>query len=138
MSETIFMTNTTALVTGAGTRVGRAMALRLAQCGVDVVVHYNSSAAPAEEVVELITKTGQRAVTVQADLNDEAQTAALIDKSADALGPINVLVNSASIFDLDRLDDMSAQNWARHQQINLRAPIKLVQDYAPSSPKGRQ
>ena len=88
-----------ALVTGAGHRLGRAMALELAAQGFDVAVHYASSADGADETVRLIEAAGGRAVALQADLLDEEQTQSLFPRAVEALGgPITCLVNNASIF----------------------------------------
>ena len=93
-----------ALVTGAGKRLGRAMALCLAERGHDVAVHYASSAEAADEVVSLIRAMGRKAVALEADLLDEAATQALLPRAAEALGgPVTVLVNNASIFEYDTI-----------------------------------
>ena len=120
----------TALVTGAGKRLGRAMALYLAERGHDVAVHYASSAAEAEAVAEEIRALGRKAVTLQADLLVEAETAALIPAAVAALGPLTVLVNNASIFEYDRIETATRDSWDRHMESNLRAPYVLTQAFA--------
>ena len=124
----------TALVTGAGKRLGRAMALYLAGRGHDVAVHYASSADAAESVAAEIRAMGRRAVTLQADLLDEAQTQALIPTAMAALGPLTVLVNNASIFEYDRIDTATRDSWDRHIESNLRAPYVLTQAFARQCP----
>ena len=124
----------TALVTGAGKRLGRAMALYLAERGHDVAVHYASSAAEAEAVAEEIRALGRRAVTLQADLLVEAETAALIPAAVAALGPLTVLVNNASIFEYDRIETATRDSWDRHMESNLRAPYVLTQAFARQCP----
>jgi NAD(P)-dependent dehydrogenase (short-subunit alcohol dehydrogenase family) len=124
----------TALVTGAGKRLGRAMALYLAGRGHDVAVHYASSASEAEAVAGEIRAMGRKAVTLQADLLIEAQTAALIPAANDALGPLTVLVNNASIFEYDRIDTATRSSWDRHIESNLRAPYVLTQGFARQCP----
>jgi NAD(P)-dependent dehydrogenase (short-subunit alcohol dehydrogenase family) len=124
-----------ALVTGAGRRLGRAMALHLAGRGHDVAVHFNASAQEAETVAEEIRAIGQAAVTLGADLLDEAATAALLPAAAEALGgPVTVLVNNASIFEHDTLDTATAESWNRHIGSNLRAPFQLTQAFARQCP----
>ncbi len=125
-----------ALVTGAGKRLGRAMALALADAGYDVAVHYNGSAADADAVVSMIEAKGRRAAAVQADLSKETETAALVSRAKDALGPLAVLVNSASAFDHDDVDTMTRESWDLHMEVNLRAPVKLAQDFAAQAPDG--
>ncbi|MFN7004251.1 MAG: SDR family oxidoreductase [Roseinatronobacter sp.] len=117
-----------ALVTGAGKRLGRAMALYLADRGYDLAVHYASSGDAAEEVAALIRAKGRRAVTLQADLLDEAATQGLIPAAMAALGgPVTCLVNNASIFEYDSLASANRTSWDRHFDSNLRAPFILTQ-----------
>ena len=124
----------TALVTGAGKRLGRAMALYLAGRGHDVAVHYATSQDEAEGVAADIRAMGRRAQTFQADLLDEAQTEALIPAATASLGPLTVLVNNASIFEYDRIDTATRQSWDRHIESNLRAPYVLTQAFARNCP----
>lgn len=124
----------TALVTGAGKRLGRAMALYLAQRGHDVAVHYASSAEAAETLVAEIRAMGRRAMAFQADLLDEAQVQALVPAVTAALGPLTVLVNNASVFEYDRIDTATRQSWDRHIESNLRAPYVLIQAFARQCP----
>tara|TARA_R110002049_G_scaffold84221_1_gene214418 strand:+ start:266 stop:1018 length:753 start_codon:yes stop_codon:yes gene_type:complete len=120
-----------ALVTGAGKRLGRAMALYLAGRGFDVAVHYATSQAAAEETVSDIIAQGQRASLLQANLLDEADTEALLPRAAAALGgPITCLVNNASIFEADDIHTATAESWERHIGSNLRAPFVLTQAMA--------
>lgn len=120
-----------ALVTGAGRRLGRAMALYLAGRGYDVAVHYAGSADEAAQVVEQIQARGQRAVALQADLLDPGQVAALLPAAARALGgPITCLVNNASIFEHDTIHSATQDSWLRHMGSNLHAPLFLTQAMA--------
>lgn len=123
-----------ALVTGAGKRLGRAMALYLAQRGYDVAVHYATSQGDAETVVDEIRSMGRQAVALQADLLDEAATEALIPAAHAALGPLTVLVNNASIFEYDRIETATRESWDRHMLSNLRAPYLLTQAFAAQCP----
>jgi len=124
----------TALVTGAGKRLGRAMALELASQGHDVAVHYASSADAAEDVATEIRGMGRRAVTLQADLLDEGATQDLLPRAAAALGPITVLINNASIFEYDTITTATRDSWDRHMDSNLRAPFILTQTLAAQIP----
>jgi NAD(P)-dependent dehydrogenase (short-subunit alcohol dehydrogenase family) len=124
----------TALVTGAGKRLGRAMALFLAGRGHDVAVHHATSRDEAEAVAAEIRAMGRKAVTLEADLLVEAETAALVPAAAAALGPLTVLVNNASIFEYDRIDTATRQSWDRHIESNLRAPYVLTQALARQCP----
>src|SRR6056297_1880473 len=125
-----------ALITGAGLRLGRAMALQLAARGYAVAVHYASSARDAGETVAEAQALGVAAVALQADLLDEAAVEALVPRAAEALGlPLNVLVNNASIFEHDRIGSITADGWDRAIGSNLRAPVFLTQAFAAQCPE---
>ncbi len=120
-----------ALVTGAGRRLGRAMAVALAEDGHDVVIHYVGSAEEAEETAKAARGFGVKAVTVQADFLEREAIAALIPRAVEAIGaPLRVLVNNASIFEYDRLQTATTDSWDRHMMSNLEAPFFLSQAFA--------
>lgn len=120
-----------ALITGAGHRLGRAMALYLGARGYDVAVHYASSAKGADDTVASLKAMGRKAVALQADLLDEDATQALLPRAAEALGgPITCLVNNASIFEYDTISTATRDSWDRHLGSNLRAPFVLIQAMA--------
>lgn len=125
-----------ALVTGAARRIGRAIALDLAERGWPVAVHYHTSAADAQSVVETITQKGGKAIAIQADLRNEDQVAALIPRVRDQLGPVTCLVNNAALFANDTVHMVTAESWHAHMQVNLRAPFVLIQAVAKHFPKG--
>ncbi|MDP6055235.1 MAG: SDR family oxidoreductase [Dehalococcoidia bacterium] len=116
-----------ALVTGAGRRVGRALALALGDAGCRVAVHFGQSGNDAQETVSLIRSMGSEAIAIQADLEDPAQIESLTNSVAEQLGPIEILVNNASIFDKLGLEESSNEIWDRHFAINARAPFLLAQ-----------
>ncbi len=125
------MTEKRALVTGAGGRLGQAMATELGRRGFDVAVHYSSSATGAEATVAQIADAGQTAVPLQADLLKDEATEALFDAATEALGgPITCLVNNASIFEFDSIETATRDSWDRHMGSNLRAPFVLTQKMA--------
>ena len=123
-----------ALVTGAGHRIGRAIALSLASRGFDIAVHYASSEEDAARTVTEIEATGRRAVALAADLLDDAETASLVPRAVEALGVLTVLVNNASIFEYDNLSSATLRNWDRHIGSNLKAPFFLTQAFAEQVP----
>jgi NAD(P)-dependent dehydrogenase (short-subunit alcohol dehydrogenase family) len=128
-----------ALVTGAGKRIGRAIARDLAQHGWDVAVHHHSSADEAGRLVGEIEASGQRAVALQADLAQEPEAAGLVARARERLGPISLLVNNAAIFEHDLPLTADAASWQRHMAINLRAPLVLTQGLLaqlPPAPDG--
>lgn len=124
-----------ALVTGAGRRLGRAMALYLAGRGYDLALHYASSRDEAEALAKEITAMGRRAVTLRADLLIEAQVDKLIPMAVQGLGGgLTLLVNNASIFENDTLATATRSSWDRHIESNLRAPFVLTQAFAAQIP----
>ncbi len=124
-----------ALVTGAGKRLGAAMALYLAGRGYDVAVHYASSQDDADAVAAQITALGRRAIALKADLLIEAETETLVARATDALGgPLTLLVNNASIFEYDSIQSATRKSWDRHVESNLRAPFVLTQAFAAQAP----
>lgn len=124
-----------ALVTGAGKRLGREMALYLARRGHDVALHFAQSSAEAEAVAAEIRAMGRRAAPLQADLLDEDQTSHLVDRAVRALGgALTVLVNNASIFERDTIQTATRTSWDRHIESNLRAPYVLTQHFARQAP----
>ncbi len=114
------------LVTGAGRRIGRALALALGDTGCRVAVHYNRSNQDANETASLIKAMGKEAITVKADLEDPTQVEALAAHVNEQLGPIEIMVNNASVFDKAGLKEVSAEELDRHFAINVRAPFLLA------------
>ncbi|OCX66510.1 short chain dehydrogenase [Thioclava sp. SK-1] len=124
-----------ALITGGAKRLGRAMALYLAGRGCDVAIHYNGSQDAAEDTAAQARALGVRTAIVQADLLDEDQVTQLVGQAANALGgPIDMLINNASIFEADGFDDATRTSWDRHMESNLRAPFVLIQQFAAQAP----
>jgi NAD(P)-dependent dehydrogenase (short-subunit alcohol dehydrogenase family) len=123
-----------ALVTGGAKRLGRAMALALAETGFDLAIHYGGSATEAEETADAVRAHGRRAVTLQADLAKEAEVARLVPAAQAALGPVGVLVNNASTFERDEWHDATRETWDAHLEPNLRAPFVLAQAVAKALP----
>jgi NAD(P)-dependent dehydrogenase (short-subunit alcohol dehydrogenase family) len=122
-----------ALVTGAGRRIGQALALEAARAGYDVAVHHRGAEGEAAETVAAIQALGRRAIAVSAELSDEAQVAGLIARTAQ-LGPLTLLVNSASSFNDDRVGALDRALWDAHIETNLRAPIVLAEAFAAALP----
>jgi NAD(P)-dependent dehydrogenase (short-subunit alcohol dehydrogenase family) len=127
-----------ALITGGAVRLGRAIALGLAEAGFDVAVHCNSNIAAAESTAAAIQALGRRATVLQADLTREAETATLVERARTALGPVGVLVNNASTFERDEWYDATRESWDLHIEPNLRAPFVLMQAFAKALPSGAE
>ncbi len=123
--------NDSALITGAATRIGRAMALNLANQGVDLVVHYMNSKIEAQEVVELARSAGVMAYAIKADLLNDKEVEGLISKAVTRLQkPLSILINNASIFEYDNIGSVSIESWERHIGSNLKAPLFLIQQFS--------
>ena len=123
-----------ALITGAARRIGRAVALDLAEAGFAVAIHYGRSADAAREVVAEIAGKGGTAIAFGADLAREDEVATLTARATQALGPLGVLVNNASAFERDDVLTASRSSWDLHMEVNLRAPFVLIQDFARRLP----
>jgi len=119
-----------ALVTGGAQRIGRAIALALADAGFDVAVHCHTSRDAGAETCAAIRGKGRRAALLAGDLGNEATTAGLLPQASGKLGPIGVLVNNASRFERDEWHDATRASWDAHLEPNLRAPFLLMQAFA--------
>jgi NAD(P)-dependent dehydrogenase (short-subunit alcohol dehydrogenase family) len=126
----------TALITGASRRIGRALALNLADAGWTIAVHYRNSAADAERLARGIESRGGRAQSFQADLADPDAPKALVADVVRELGPPTVLINNASEFLPDTIQTLEDKTWDLHLGINLKAPVFLAQAMAMSLPSG--
>lgn len=125
------MTQARALITGAGRRLGQAMAEALGARGYFVAVHYRSSREGAQETLDAICAAGGSGALVQADLGDEDSVSGLVAKAVEAAGgPLGLLVNNASAFEGDEFGDHTRAGWDLHMNVNLRAPVRLSQMFA--------
>ena len=124
-----------ALVTGGAKRIGRALSLALSEQGYAVAIHHHRSREEAQALTAEIMRNGGKAVALAADLGDETAAAKVLPRAAEALGPIGVLVNNASIFENDTVVTATRDSWERHLAINLRAPFVLMQSFARHLPE---
>lgn len=122
-------THKTAIITGAGGELGSCIALSLATRGLDCVCHYHTSDEKVAELVAAIEATGKRAVAVKADLSD-ANAAAVIFERAAELGPVRVLINSASVFQRQPLGTFEESEVSAMLGVNLTAPLRLCNEFA--------
>lgn len=126
-----------AIVTGGAVRLGKALALALAEKGVRLAVHYGSSAGPAKETVAQIQALGSDALPIQADLARLDHALSLIERAAAHFDRLDILVNSAAIFEPASLARTTEALWDRHLAINLKAPFFLSQAFAAHVGKDR-
>jgi NAD(P)-dependent dehydrogenase (short-subunit alcohol dehydrogenase family) len=138
MPQSAFEARPAALVTGGAQRIGRAIALALAQRGYAVALQARRSGAVADQLVGEITSAGGRAATVAADLADHAAVLGLVPAAAAAIGPLTLLVNNAAEFEPDEIGHLERERFDRHIAVNLRAPIFLADAFAAQLPAGPQ
>jgi pteridine reductase len=119
-----------AIVTGGAVRLGKALALALAREGAQLAVHYNASAAPAIDTVEEIRSLGSEAFAIQGDLSQADQAPLVIEGAVAHMGQVDILVNSAAIFEAASLAATTEAGWDKHFAVNLKAPFFLSQAFA--------
>ena len=125
-----------ALVTGAGQRLGLAIARALAADGWAVALHARASLAAAEDEAAAIREAGGAAAALRADLADPSACRGLVDRAAEALGPPTLLVNNAAVFVRDGLRDATPESIGENLGVNLVAPVLLTQAFAERLPEG--
>jgi pteridine reductase len=121
----------TALVTGAGRRVGRAIAVALGGRGMRVAVHYHQTERGAQDTVHAVVEAGGDAFTIRADLGEAGAPARLIGEAVDRLGSLDVLVNSAAVMIRTPFGEVTERVWDEIFALNLRAPFFCAQAAAP-------
>jgi len=119
------------LVTGAGKRIGQAIAIGLAQAGCDIAVHYHGSSKGAEETARAVRKAGRRAALLPADLSDPIAARGLPDQAARALQHLDILVNSAAIMVRQPVETVTPESWDATLDLNLRAMFFVSQGAIP-------
>ena len=127
-----------ALVTGASRRLGLAIARALAQKGFAVALHASArSTEEARIACADICAAGGRACVLSADLADPVAVAGLMARAREALGPVTLLVNNATLFEADSAGAFDPALFDQHMAVNLRAPLQLASDFAAGLPEGR-
>ena len=124
-----------ALVTGGAKRIGKAIVEDLVAHGFAVAIHANRSGAEAEALATKIKGEGGRAAVIAADLTDMDAVGDLVGQSEVALGPVTLLVNNASLFVDDSVEDFDWQAWDRHFAIHVKTPALLAQNFARALPE---
>jgi pteridine reductase len=126
-----------ALVTGAGIRVGRAIAVELGRAQMRVAVHYRSSANDAQETVRLVKEAGGDAFSLAADLTDRAACRRVVDEAVSRYGGLDLLVPSAASFERTLYAEVDEASWDRTLEMNLTSSFVLAQHAAPTLAKTR-
>jgi NAD(P)-dependent dehydrogenase (short-subunit alcohol dehydrogenase family) len=126
----------TVLITCAAHRIGRAVALGLAEDGWKIAIHYSNSANAANELAQIITDKGGNAETLQANLGDAGEANNLISRVVETVGPLSALINNASVFERDEVTTLTDDSWDMHLNVNLKAPAILMRDFATQAQAG--
>ena len=129
------MKNKNLLITGAATRVGKAIALHFAERGWNIALHYFRSSAKAKELKKIIEQHWVKVALIKADLKNPKQTEKIIPLAKKKLGAINCLVNNAALFEKDDIANFTNKSWNNHLNINLLAPTILTKQFAKQAPK---
>jgi NAD(P)-dependent dehydrogenase (short-subunit alcohol dehydrogenase family) len=133
------MTTKRALITGAGRRLGQAMAVALGERGYTVAIHYNSTRTGADETLDRVKSAGGAGAIFQANLLDQDAVAELIPSIQKSFGgPLDLLINNASAFEDDDLLTHSQENWDLHFGMHVRAPVQLAQAFAAALPADKK
>ncbi len=132
------MENKLVLITGAAKRIGRNIAESLAADGWNVAIHYHNSASDAEDALKYIKSLGVNASIFKADLNNQQQTHDLIGQVNKEMGTVTCLINNASIFKNDTIDNFTDTSWNENMAVNLYAPTILIQEFIKQLPDGQE
>src|SRR5262249_14792047 len=133
---TVILKGQTALVTGAAQRIGEAIALALAEQQVNVIVHYRHSSSRAQSLCESLVARGIKAFCLRADFEVLEEADSLIERARAEAGPIQILINSASDFHPEPLDEMTYASLVHNVTVNAWAPFALTQAFARQTTSG--
>lgn len=129
--------NRVAIVTGSAKRVGKAIALSLAKRGANLIIHYKNSKKEAEKTVLEIKKIGRKACAIEADLDSSQDCSRMVKEALAVFGRIDILVNSASIYEETRFGAIREELWDKHLNTNLKGPFFLSQAAAKGMLKNK-
>ena len=129
------MKNKNLLITGAATRVGKAMALHFAEKGWNIALHYIRSSSKAKELKKIIEQNWVKVALIKADLKNSKQVEKIVPLAKKKLGAIDCLINNAALFEKDDISNFTTKSWNDHFNINLLAPAILTKQFAKQAPK---
>ena len=129
------MKNKNLLITGAATRVGKAIALHFAERGWNIALHYFRSSSKARKLKKIIEQNWVKVALIKGDLKNPKQTEKIVPLARKKLGTINCLVNNAALFEKDDIANFTTKSWNDHLNINLLAPAILTKQFAKQAPK---
>ena len=129
------MKNKNLLITGAATRVGKAIALHFAERGWNIALHYFRSSSKAKKLKKIIESNWVKVALIKADLKNSKQTEKIMTVARKKLGTIDCLVNNAALFEKDDIANFTTKSWNDHLSINLLAPAILTKQFAKQASK---
>ena len=129
------MKNKNLLITGAATRVGKAMALHFAEKGWNIALHYFRSSSKAKELKKIIEQNWVKVALIKADLKNSKQVEKIVPLAKKKLGAIDCLINNAALFEKDDISNFTTKSWNDHFNINLLAPAILTKQFAKQASK---
>ena len=129
------MKNKNLLITGAATRVGKAIALHFAEKGWNIAIHYFRSSTKAKKLKKTIEQNSVKVALIKADLKDPKQTEKIVSAARKKLGTIDCLVNNAALFEKDDITNFTTKSWNNHLNTNLLAPTILIKQFAKQTSK---
>ena len=118
------------IITGGATRIGAAISKKLSGPGVEMVIHYNESKSSAEKLKKKLSKNKTKVYLIKGDLNKETDVNKIVKFAKSKLKYFDCLINNASLFENDKLDNFTTNSWDRHLRANLRAPALLSKEFA--------
>jgi len=118
------------IITGGATRIGAAISKKLSGPGVEMVIHYNESKSSAEKLKKKLSKNKTKVYLIKGDLNKETDVNKIVKFAKSKLKYFDCLINNASLFENDKLDNFTTSSWDRHLRTNLRTPALLCKEFA--------
>ena len=127
------------LITGGSVRIGKEIALAISNSSNNIIIHYHQSFNQASALKKSVEKLGSQCALIKCDLSKKRSTEGLIKRAGKFFGPINFLINNASVFENDNINNFTVDSWNKHMNVNLYAPLKFSRDLKkllPTKSKG--
>jgi Dehydrogenases with different specificities (related to short-chain alcohol dehydrogenases) len=118
------------IITGGATRIGAAIAKKLSGPKVEIVIHFNKSKSKAEKLKRELSKNQTKVYLIRGDLSKEMDVKKILKFAKSKLKYFDCLINNASLFENDKLENFTTDSWGRHLRTNLRAPALLSKEFA--------
>ncbi len=121
------------IITGGATRIGASIAKKLSNPGVEMVIHYNKSKLNAEKLKKELSKSKTKVYLIKGDLSKERDVTKIVKFAKSKLKYFDCLINNASLFENDKLENFTTDSWGYHLRTNLRAPALLTKEFAKNT-----